>query len=105
MEKKVFKFNFRGRELVVEHGEVAKQAHGAVLVRYGDTVVLSTAVAADEATTTSAAQEQEAGTEAQQENQAPHITVLEVFATLLGMMALQVEGETKEKSKDGVGLA
>ncbi len=44
MEKKVFKFNFRGREIVVEHGELAKQAHGAVLVRYGDTVVLSTAV-------------------------------------------------------------
>ena len=44
MEKKVFKFNFRGRKLVVEHGEVAKQAHGAVLVRYGDTVILSTAV-------------------------------------------------------------
>ena len=44
MEKKVFKMNFRGRELVVEHGEVAKQAHGAVLVRYGDTVILSTAV-------------------------------------------------------------
>ena len=44
MEKKVFKLNFRGRELVVEHGEVAKQAHGAVLVRYGDTVILSTAV-------------------------------------------------------------
>ena len=39
MEKKVFKMNFRGRELVVEHGEVAKQAHGAVLVRYGDTVI------------------------------------------------------------------
>lgn len=44
MEKKIFKLNFRGRELVVEHGEVAKQAHGAVLVRYGDTVILSTAV-------------------------------------------------------------
>lgn len=44
MEKNVFKLNFRGRELVVEHGELAKQAHGAVLVRYGDTVVLSTAV-------------------------------------------------------------
>ena len=44
MEKKVFKMNFRGRELIVEHGEVAKQAHGAVLVRYGDTVILSTAV-------------------------------------------------------------
>ena len=42
--KKVFKFNFRGRELIVENGEYAKQAHGAVLVRYGDTVLLSTAV-------------------------------------------------------------
>jgi len=44
MEKKIFKLNFRGRELCVEYGEVAKQAHGAVLVRYGDTVILSTAV-------------------------------------------------------------
>ncbi len=42
--KKVFELDFRGRKLVVEHGELAKQAHGAVLVRYGDTVVLSTAV-------------------------------------------------------------
>ena len=42
MEKKVFETNFRGRPLTVEIGEVAKQAHGAVLVRYGDTVVLST---------------------------------------------------------------
>ena len=42
--KKVFEFDFRGRKLVVEHGEVAKQANGAVLVRYGDTVILSTAV-------------------------------------------------------------
>ena len=44
--KKVFNFNFRGREIVVEHGEMAKQAAGAVLVRYGDTVILSTAVVA-----------------------------------------------------------
>ena len=44
MEKKVFELDFRGRKIVVEHGEMAKQAHGAVLVRYGDTVVLSTAV-------------------------------------------------------------
>ncbi len=42
--KKVFEFNFRGKKLVVEHGEVAKQADGAVLVRYGDTVILSTVV-------------------------------------------------------------
>ncbi len=42
--KKIFELDFRGRKLVVEHGELAKQASGAVLVRYGDTVVLSTAV-------------------------------------------------------------
>ena len=42
--KKVFELNFRGRKLVVEHGELAKQAHGSVLVRYGDTVILSTTV-------------------------------------------------------------
>ncbi len=42
--KKVFELDFYGRKLVVEHGEVAKQAHGAVLVRFGDTVILSTAV-------------------------------------------------------------
>ena len=40
--KKVFELDFRGRKLIVEHGELAKQASGAVLVRYGDTVVLST---------------------------------------------------------------
>ena len=44
MEKKIFELDFRGRKIVVEHGELAKQAHGAVLVRYGDTVILSTAV-------------------------------------------------------------
>lgn len=42
--KKVFELDFRGKKLVVEHGEVAKQADGAVLVRYGDTVILSTVV-------------------------------------------------------------
>lgn len=49
MEKKVFEMDFRGRKLIVEHGEVAKQAHGAVLVRYGDTVVLSTVVVGNNA--------------------------------------------------------
>ncbi len=44
MSKKVFEFDFRGRKIIVENGEVAKQANGAVLVRYGDTVVLSTVV-------------------------------------------------------------
>ena len=42
--KKTFELDFRGRKLVIENGEYAKQAHGAVLVRYGDTVVLSTVV-------------------------------------------------------------
>ena len=42
--KKVYELDFRGRKLVVEIGELAKQATGAVLVRYGDTVVLSTVV-------------------------------------------------------------
>ena len=41
MEKKTFELDFRGRKLIVEHGELAKQAAGSVLVRYGDTVVLS----------------------------------------------------------------
>lgn len=44
MDKKVFELDFYGRKIVVEHGQVAKQADGAVLVRYGDTVVLSTTV-------------------------------------------------------------
>ena len=42
--KHVYELDFRGRKLTVEIGELAKQAHGAVLVRYGDTVILSTAV-------------------------------------------------------------
>lgn len=42
--KQVFELEFHGRKIVVEHGELAKQANGAVLVRYGDTVLLSTAV-------------------------------------------------------------
>ena len=44
MSKKVFEFDFRGRKLIVEHGELAKQADGAVLVRYNDTVILTAAV-------------------------------------------------------------
>lgn len=42
--KKVFEHNFLGRKLVVEIGELAKQSNGAVLVRFGDTVVLSVCV-------------------------------------------------------------
>lgn len=47
--KKIFEKDFRGRKIVVEHGEYAKQAHGSVLVRYGDTVILSTSVVSDNA--------------------------------------------------------
>ena len=47
--KKVFELDFRGRKLIVENGELAKQAHGSVLVRYGDTVILSTAVVSNNA--------------------------------------------------------
>ena len=47
--KKKFEMDFYGRKIVVENGEVAKQADGAVLVRYGDTVVLSTVVVSKEA--------------------------------------------------------
>jgi polyribonucleotide nucleotidyltransferase len=39
-----------GRRLTLETGRVAKQADGSVLVRYGDTVVLATVVAARSAT-------------------------------------------------------
>lgn len=47
--KKTFELVFEGRKLTIETGELAKQADGAVLVRYGDTAVLSTAVASKEA--------------------------------------------------------
>ena len=47
MIKKV-ELDFHGRPLSIEVGKVAKQADGAALVRYGETVVLVTAVAAKE---------------------------------------------------------
>lgn len=46
--KQVFETEFAGRHVSVETGEIAKQADGSVLVRYGDTVVLATACCADE---------------------------------------------------------
>ncbi|MDD4608323.1 MAG: polyribonucleotide nucleotidyltransferase [Bacilli bacterium] len=42
--KKVFELDFRGRKIVVEHGQLAKQSNGSVLVRYGDTAILTAAV-------------------------------------------------------------
>ncbi|MDT2806743.1 polyribonucleotide nucleotidyltransferase [Vagococcus lutrae] len=47
-EKKVFSMDWGGRPLSVEVGQLAKQANGSVLVRYGDTVVLTAAVASRE---------------------------------------------------------
>lgn len=46
--KKVYETQWGRHKLTIEYGEVAKQANGAVLVRYGDTVVLSTATASKE---------------------------------------------------------
>ena len=43
-KKKTFELDFHGRKIIVEHGELAKQADGAVLVRYNDTVILTAAV-------------------------------------------------------------
>ena len=43
-----FEMELGGRPLIIEHGKMAKQANGAVLVRYGDTVVLVTATASAE---------------------------------------------------------
>lgn len=47
-EKHVYSFELAGRPLSFEIGELAKQANASVLVRYGDTVVLSTCVASKE---------------------------------------------------------
>lgn len=43
-----FSMEVGGRTLTIEQGKMAKQANGAVLVRYGDTVVLVTATASKE---------------------------------------------------------
>lgn len=44
MKKKTFELDFHGKKIIVEHGELAKQADGSVLIRYNDTVVLTAAV-------------------------------------------------------------
>lgn len=48
MGKRVFEKEFYGKKFVVETGEIAKQADGAVFTRFNDTVVLSTACCSDE---------------------------------------------------------
>lgn len=49
MAKQEFHLDFCGRGIKVETGEIAKQADGAVIIRYGDTVTLSTACASNQA--------------------------------------------------------
>lgn len=44
MSKQTFETTFAGRPLVVETGQVAKQANGAAVIRYGESTVLSAAV-------------------------------------------------------------
>lgn len=45
---KVWKKNFFGRELIIEHGKMAKQANGSVVLRFADSALLVTATASDE---------------------------------------------------------
>ncbi|SOC38049.1 polyribonucleotide nucleotidyltransferase [Salinicoccus kekensis] len=47
-QKKIYKTTMGKHDLIIEYGEMARQANGSVLVRYGDTVVLSTATASRE---------------------------------------------------------
>ncbi|MFC0271347.1 polyribonucleotide nucleotidyltransferase [Metabacillus herbersteinensis] len=47
--KQTFSIDWAGRQLTVEVGQLAKQANGSVMVRYGDTAVLSAATASKEA--------------------------------------------------------
>lgn len=44
MSKQVFETVFAGKKLVVEIGQVAKQANGAAVIRYGNSTVLTAAV-------------------------------------------------------------
>ena len=44
MTKKVYEYDFYGKKIIVEHGELAKQTSGSVLVRYNDTVILTATV-------------------------------------------------------------
>lgn len=47
MAKKIYEYDFLGKKLIVETGELAKQANASVLVRYGDTVILTAVVMGD----------------------------------------------------------
>ena len=50
-EKKIFVHNFKGRNITVEVGELAKQANASCLVRYEDTAILTACVMSNKATT------------------------------------------------------
>ncbi|EHI73852.1 polynucleotide phosphorylase (PNPase) [Streptococcus criceti] len=52
MAKQTFQMTFAGKPLVVEIGQVAKQANGAAIVRYGDSTVLSAATMSKKMATT-----------------------------------------------------
>ena len=49
MRKKIYSIDWAGRNLTVELGQLAKQANGSVMVRYGDTAILSAVTASKEA--------------------------------------------------------
>ena len=49
--KKTFEYDFRGRKIIVEVGQLAKQAASSCLVRYEDTVVLTAVTNGKEPTT------------------------------------------------------
>ena len=49
MEERKFEFDFRGRKIIVEVGELAKQANAACLVRYEETAILSACVMSNNA--------------------------------------------------------
>ena len=51
MEERKFELDFRGRKIIVEVGELAKQANAACLVRYEDTAILTACVMSNTATT------------------------------------------------------
>nr|WP_240739414.1 hypothetical protein [Marinitoga lauensis] len=46
---KVWETEIFGRKLIIEHGKMAKQAHGSVLLKYGKSAILITATASKEA--------------------------------------------------------
>jgi len=51
MSKRVFQTTVGGRPLIVEVGEMAKQANASALVRYGDTTILSVVTSKNEPST------------------------------------------------------